>query len=336
MNFFVPHINFIVFSQLLIINFLYYIFFDKIKFLFPVDYPDTKIKKHNKAIPLSGGIIFILTFSILYLNSFFFQKYIYLNLNLYLFSFLIFALGFIDDYLRLSYIKKFIILFVILFLFIFFNESFQIKSLIFSDLSQIDRIIFLGNLNPLFTIFCILAFINAVNLFDGADLQCGLFFLFLNFFLLFKTGNIIFLYFIIPNINFLILNYYQKSFLGDSGAFLFSFIISIYIIYFYNLEVIFADEIFILMMLPGIDMLRLFFERILNKKDPFKGDRRHIHHILLRKFSYKIAILISMILILFPIFLTYVFKINTILSGILSFLLYLGLIIFVKKTNNPK
>ena len=36
------------------------------------------------------------------------------------------------------------------------------------------------------------------------------------------------------------------------------------------------------MMLPGIDMLRLFLERIL-KKNPFKGDRNHLHHLFYLK-----------------------------------------------------
>ena len=38
-------------------------------------------------------------------------------------------------------------------------------------------------------------------------------------------------------------------------------------------------------MVPGIDMLRLFMTRIYNKKNPFKGDLNHLHHLLKNKFN---------------------------------------------------
>ena len=42
------------------------------------------------------------------------------------------------------------------------------------------------------------------------------------------------------------------------------------------------------MMVPGVDMFRLFLMRILSKKNPFSPDRNHIHHLLLNKiFKYK-------------------------------------------------
>ena len=44
------------------------------------------------------------------------------------------------------------------------------------------------------------------------------------------------------------------------------------------------------MFLPGIDMIRLFFIRIKNKKNPFSPDRNHLHHKLLKKFGYKYTI----------------------------------------------
>ena len=43
------------------------------------------------------------------------------------------------------------------------------------------------------------------------------------------------------------------------------------------------EEIFILMAIPGIDMLRLFVFRILKNQSPFKGDRHHLHHYIFAK-----------------------------------------------------
>ena len=55
-----------------------------------------------------------------------------------------------------------------------------------------------------------------------------------------------------------------------------------------------ADEIFLLMMLPGIDMIRLTFERLVNKKNPLLGDRSHIHHLVVKKYNQRIAPFITL------------------------------------------
>ena len=49
--------------------------------------------------------------------------------------------------------------------------------------------------------------------------------------------------------------------------------------------IFFADEIFIIMALPGIDMFRLFIIRIYNGKNPFSPDMNHIHHLIQKHYS---------------------------------------------------
>ena len=34
-------------------------------------------------------------------------------------------------------------------------------------------------------------------------------------------------------------------------------------------------------------MFRLFIERIIKKRNPFKADKNHLHHFLLKKFSVR-------------------------------------------------
>ena len=62
-----------------------------------------------------------------------------------------------------------------------------------------------------------------------------------------------------------------------------------------------ADEIFVLMMLPGLDMTRLFVQRLLNKKNPFIGDRNHFHHLLHDNYGYSHSIKILSLFIFLPI-----------------------------------
>jgi hypothetical protein len=47
-------------------------------------------------------------------------------------------------------------------------------------------------------------------------------------------------------------------------------------------------------------MIRLFFVRLLNKKNPLKGDNNHIHHLLIKIFS---PIKSFMIILVFNLFL---------------------------------
>ena len=50
-------------------------------------------------------------------------------------------------------------------------------------------------------------------------------------------------------------------------------------------DIFFADEIFMIMALPGIDMFRLFMIRIYNGKHPFSSDTNHIHHLILKYYT---------------------------------------------------
>jgi UDP-GlcNAc:undecaprenyl-phosphate GlcNAc-1-phosphate transferase len=121
--------------------------------------------------------------------------------------------------------------------------------------------------------------------FDGIALFIGLVWL-CYFFLKITEIN----YYLISIIITLILIYYfnirSKIFLGDSGNYYISTFAGSVLIkennFFTNYIV---EEIFIIFLLPGIDMLRLFIVRIYKKKNPFIGDRNHFHHLLINKFA---------------------------------------------------
>ena len=72
------------------------------------------------------------------------------------------------------------------------------------------------------------------------------------------------------------------------------FLPTFYIIkeYSFNSAEFSCEKIFLVLMLPGVDMFRLFLERILNKKNPFKPDRNHFHHLLKKKFDDKKTLII--------------------------------------------
>ena len=160
-------------------------------------------------------------------------------------------------------------------------------------------------------------------MFDGINYQVAIYSIFLSLF--FILNNYFFIFFLTISITltfFLILNHKNKSFLGDSGTLLLAFIISFSFIKLYNLEFIkYADQIVIYMLIPGLDLIRLFIFRILQKRNPLSPDRYHLHHILIKKFSLAKTLFIIMFLIFFPIILDY-FNFDNFFNIIITTLLY--------------
>ncbi len=124
-------------------------------------------------------------------------------------------------------------------------------------------------------------------MFDGINLQSGIFSIFLFLSIGYFSNLFFFLFCIIVTlIIFLFYNYRSKIFLGNSGAFLLSFVISYFLIRIFNFDKkIYSDQILFLLIHPGFDMLRLFFVRLVNNKNPFLADKNHFHHNLLLRFQ---------------------------------------------------
>ena len=155
-------------------------------------------------------------------------------------------------------------------------------------ISFLEKNYFFNNFSIPFTVLSFALLVNALNMFDGIDLQLITYSIFIFIVLILKDVFLIFSIIMLMCLVFIyILNFKKKLFLGDSGSFLLSGVIGFILVNKYNSDPFFfySDEIFILLMVPGIDMLRLFMTRIYNKKNPFKGDLNHLHHLLKNKFN---------------------------------------------------
>ena len=143
-------------------------------------------------------------------------------------------------------------------------------------------------------------------MFDGINLQVSAYsFISILYLILFHSFQNDFLIVIgFSLVCFSVLNYSSKSFLGNSGSYLLGFLLGYMFIKTYNTENnIYADEIVLLMIIPGLDLIRLFFSRIIKKRHPFSPDRSHIHHYLLKKYSNTNTFLIISLIIWMPFFL---------------------------------
>ncbi len=319
-----------------ILNFTILIFFSKlIAFINIYDIPNIR-KIHKKKTPLIGGFIVLLNFILFYItNTLGFisnsleQTVLLGNLNnLFFFSILIYLLGFFDDKYDLNPNLKLLVLTILISIFIFFDESLLIKNLNFSFL---NKEIGVGNFSYVLTVLCYLLFINACNMFDGINLQSGIYFLiFVITLSILGNFSILNIVLIISLLAFLFLNYNGRTFMGDGGVYLISFILGYLSIKTYNLDLINdVDTIFLIMMIPGIDMLRMFIIRVIKKKNPFRPDKNHLHHLLLTKFKYFKTIIIINLMIITPIFICFT-GVSNILNIILFIIIYSYLIINLK------
>ena len=120
-------------------------------------------------------------------------------------------------------------------------------------------------------------------------------------------------------------------FLGDSGTMLLGFVMSYFFIKSYNLDgILYSDEIFLIMMIPGFELLRLAITRLIKKKHPFKPDNHHIHHYMIKKFGYLKSYFIIQLLLIIP-YLTYLIFFNSIISFVVSLTIYILTMILIQK-----
>ena len=292
------------------LNVLIFIFNEKIaRFLNLYDSPDSLRKLHKTRVPLTGGIIILLnsTVAIIFslINKFYYEDYIIFKNNLdliilYFSIFIFFFVGFIDDKYNISPNKRFFFITLILFPIVYFSDDLIINKITFSFVNYNFTIPYIYSM--VWTVLCFLLFINSMNMFDGINYQVGLYSIYLSLFFLINNYFILFFLFIIIGLlAFLVLNHKYKSFLGDSGSYVLAFIFSYFFIKIYNqTEHIKVDHIFLFMIIPGIDLIRLFLVRISKSQNPFKPDRNHLHHIISKKFNLINTNLIIQCIIIIP------------------------------------
>ena len=248
-----------------------------------------------------------------------------------------FLIGFYDDTKNLNPYTKLFLISLIYICIINFSDKFIITKFY---TSSYDTFINLNNFAIPLGLLSMLLLVNAFNLADGVNgIATGLLIFWLIFFLsIYEVKSNIFIFILLLNLIIIFYhNYHGKHFLGNSGSLMFSVFIGLLSIKSSNENILDPSssksaEFFILIfLLPGIDMFRLFIVRIYNKKNPFKGDLNHIHHLLIKIYSLKITLLIYFLTINVPIIIFYYFKIKIIYLILLKITLYFFLLFFLQK-----
>tara|TARA_B100000963_G_scaffold340456_1_gene339131 strand:- start:638 stop:1642 length:1005 start_codon:yes stop_codon:yes gene_type:complete len=321
--------------SIILFNFIIYIKFDSISKSFALyDKPDGKLKRHSKPASLIGGLLILVNFYMIIFslnllnfdNSIFDRSFLNVFITL---STLFFLVGLLDDLKNLTPNIKLLYLILSIFFVAYLFPEINLELIKISFL----KTYYFHNYSTFFTILSFLLLANAINMFDGINLQLILFCLFV--FIIFIIKGFLPLFFILFSICFIflaLLNFQNKVFIGDSGCYLITAILGLTFIYQYKSyeNFLFGDEVFLILLIPALDMLRLFVSRIIEKKHPFKGDLNHLHHKVENYFKNKnIAVLITICLCVFPSVLIF-FELKTYYILIISLIIYFGLILFLK------
>tara|TARA_X000001036_G_scaffold438226_1_gene485504 strand:+ start:1307 stop:2332 length:1026 start_codon:yes stop_codon:yes gene_type:complete len=321
--------NNLIYIFSIFVYFVIYVFRKDISKLLNVfDLPDENRKIHNSPTPKTGSYSIAIIFFILLCSNYFFNIFDS-ELNILLIGVLaIFFIGLIDDKYNLRATKKiFLIVIVSLFLCVLSDKLIIDKFYIFT----LDFFFNLGIFNILFTILCIFTLINSLNLADGINgLATGLILFWLIYLNQIYVNNLeLIINIILINLTLsFIHNYKGKHFLGDAGSLMLSSFIALLIIYLHNENIHLpnhknsAENILIIFLVPVLDMVRLFFERIFNKIKPSTADKNHLHHYLIDKYSKKGALLCYFSIVNIPILISLNYSINKLYIIGVVFLIY--------------
>jgi UDP-N-acetylmuramyl pentapeptide phosphotransferase/UDP-N-acetylglucosamine-1-phosphate transferase len=329
------NIDFYVITKF-IISIIFFIFFNQICIKNKIFLSNTNISNHKSfiknqnIIPISGGL-FILFSNVILQNNFFYDYYNYFYLS-------IFLIGFYADFSKnfkpiLRIVTQILVVGLLL----------NISDILVKDV-RISLFNFFLNKHYfalIFTVFCILVFVNGANLIDGVNLSAiGYFLLIFTVIYLLSINNNFYLdrEFVKIQIFLLIIillfNFFNKSYLGDSGVYLLSLISSVTIIIFVNTNNSISPYFAVLLLwYPCFENLFSIIRRLLNKCPTSEPDNKHLHHLIysflnMKKINYSNnltgAIILSFNTII--LFLSYKFYSKT---QILLLIIFLAIFLYL-------
>jgi len=260
------------FLSTIIVNF----FLLKSNLLLDKKYSSHKSFLNKNIVPLSGGIIFLITICLFSKTDFYSFKLILVT---------IFLVGVFSDLNLISSPDKrlFIQIFIVS-VFIYINNIY------INSISWVWVDYYLQNtyLGYFLSLFCFVILINGTNFMDGVNILVIGYYLSISLIVLYIANsfnlefnfNLTKIIVIILAVLF-IFNFFGKLFLGDSGAYLISFVFGYILIDLSNRNPT-VSSFFIACMLwyPAYENLFSIIRKIIKKKIPTKADNRHLHQLL--------------------------------------------------------
>ncbi len=269
---------------------------------------DTGSSSHKKFVnsnskPILLGGIFFLIVTVLLLPN--------INLIFKILVFFIFFLGILSDINFLNDPLKRILTQILLVSLFVIGEEIFIRSL---SLDFFDKLMQVNTINILFTIFCFLILINGTNFIDGLNILASGYFLMITLSLIFLNQNILInilhldaiTLVCISLIIFMVFNFFNLVYLGDSGSYLISLLIGYFVVLNFNNNFSISPYyVCLLFWYPAYENLFSLLRRSTKKKIVSNPDNQHLHQLIFIKIknftnkSHIVSNLISSSLILF-------------------------------------
>jgi UDP-GlcNAc:undecaprenyl-phosphate GlcNAc-1-phosphate transferase len=294
-----------------------------------VDHPGSQEHKYHAApTPHVGGLV-ALPPAIAILLLQFFQEGIssahaasYFALAFATLSSLI--VGFLDDRRHIPALLRLMICSGIFGVAISIRPDFVVSAL---DLQGLSFKIELGLLAIPFSVFCLLAFQNAVNMADGRNGLVGGVAIIWLLALLSYGWHPLTLAIVSLTIGLFIAlgaNLGGRLFLGDAGTYGIGAFVGIATIWLHRSNVgLHTLDVVIMFMIPVLDMARLFVFRTFQGRHPFSADHNHLHHYLDRSIGWTYGRKIYYALVACPILISRLQLMDPLAVLFLGFALYL-------------
>lgn len=196
--------------------------------------------------------------------------------------------GFFDDRRHIPALTRLLICALIFFATIVIAPEFSVTTL---DIQGLAFSLQLGVLSVPFTVLCLLAFQNSVNMADGRNgLVVGLVLIWLVTLLSYNPGFLV-LPLLTLALSVLLVNAANvggRLFLGDAGSYGLGAIIGLSTILVHRKNIgLHTIDVAVMFFFPICDMLRLIVFRILQGRYPFSADQHHLHHYLDYSIGWK-------------------------------------------------
>jgi len=279
----------------------------------------------------SGGIILLI-------NCIFFN--LLNNLTNLILILIIFFIGLFADLQKLnSPIKRLIFQLLTILIFVTINDM-LVRSI---RITFVDIYLSYDLISILFTSFCLLILINGSNFIDGANLQCSAYyFAILTILINLNSGVLSINNFEIINVlypfllSFFLFNYFNKSYFGDGGSYLLSFVVGYLIISLQINANISPYFVVLVLWYPAFENLFSILRRIRSSNLRLdQPDLLHFHHLLFKFLNKKFTLsknlsssLPSIIINLFNVIIFYIGSFFLYSTFILVILIFICVIIY--------
>ena len=286
----------------------------------------------EKNTPLTGGLFLILIFVIFFLK---------INIIIVLHLFFIYLLGVSSDIK--SQIKPILRLFLQLLIVVSFVITNELN-INHTRVLILDNILLNYYFNIIFVSFCILILINGTNFIDGLNglvityylsILTIIFYLKSNYNLILNENYIGVLIFSL--IFLLILNLFNKLFLGDSGSYVLGLFFGYFLISLYSLNGDLSPFFIVLLLwYPCFEILFSIIRKFQLNKSPILPDKNHLHQLLYyflsKKLSFKKNIInncTSLIINFYNIIIFAICTLNIYNSSYIIFLTIINIFIYI-------